>query len=99
MGTRRRRPAKIGARSVFESVLVTGGCGFIGTNLCHGLKSAGVRVTVLDNMSRASSTGLGGGAQEIIQGDVRDPDLVARAMERAQAVVHLAAYGSVVESV
>lgn len=84
---------------MFDSVLVTGGCGFIGANLCRGLKAAGVRVTVLDNMSRAGAVDPSGLAQEIIEGDVRDAGAVGRAMERVQAVVHLAAYGSVVESV
>jgi UDP-glucose 4-epimerase len=84
---------------VLDSVLVTGGCGFIGANLCRRLVSAGARVTVLDNLSRGSGALLDGLGLEIIQGDVRDLDAVLRAMKDAQAVVHLAAYGSVVESV
>jgi UDP-glucose 4-epimerase len=84
---------------MFESVLVTGGCGFIGANLCRKLISAGVRVRVLDNMSRSGADCLRGLDAEVIEGDVRDPGAVTRALEQAQAVVHLAAYGSVVESV
>lgn len=84
---------------MFDSVLVTGGCGFIGTNLCRSLASAGVRVIVLDNLSRAGAMPPGGPAHEMIEGDVRDAEAVESAMQRAQAVVHLAAYGSVVESV
>jgi UDP-glucose 4-epimerase len=84
---------------VFESILVTGGCGFIGANLCRKLKSLGIDVTVLDNKSRASASQVSGQEQEVIDGDVRDTDAVDRAMQRVQAVVHLAAYGSVVESV
>jgi UDP-glucose 4-epimerase len=84
---------------VLESILVTGGSGFIGTNLCRMLTSAGARVTVLDNLSRASAAGFDAADHEIIEGDVRDADTVARAVERVQAVVHLAAFGSVVESV
>jgi UDP-glucose 4-epimerase len=91
--------AKEGEFRVFESVLVTGGCGFIGVNLCRKLKSTGVRVTILDNMSRASAPRLGGLEHEFIDGDVRDADIVGRSIERVQAVVHLAAFGSVVESV
>ncbi len=53
---------------MFESVLVTGGCGFIGANLCRRLESAAIRVTVLDNMSRASVAGLSGVKHEIIDG-------------------------------
>ena len=84
---------------MFDSILVTGGCGFIGANLCQSLKAAGVRVTVLDNLSRAGAARPGNLAHEIIEGDVRDTITVGRAMERVQAVVHLAAYGSVVESI
>jgi UDP-glucose 4-epimerase len=84
---------------VFESVLVTGGCGFIGANLCRRLISSGVQVTVLDNLSRGSLSCLNGLEVEIIKGDARDPGAVRRAIERTQAVVHLAAYGSVVDSV
>jgi UDP-glucose 4-epimerase len=84
---------------VFGSVLVTGGCGFIGANLCRMLAAANVRVTVLDNLSRGRMDHLSGVDVEIVHGDVRDAGAVTLAMERAQAVVHLAAYGSVVESV
>ena len=84
---------------MFDSVLVTGGCGFIGANLCRSLASAGVCVTVLDNLSRGSANLLSGLEIEIVEGDVRNAGAVATAMDRVQAVVHLAAYGSVVESV
>ena len=66
---------------MFDSILVTGGCGFIGTNLCQSFKSAGVRVTVLDNLSRAGAVRPGDRAHEIIEGDVRDTVAVGRAMD------------------
>jgi UDP-glucose 4-epimerase len=84
---------------VFDSLLVTGGCGFIGSNLCRKLVSEGARVVVLDNLSRASTGARDDGNCEFMEGDVRDPAAVARAMERVDGVVHLAAFGSVVESV
>ena len=84
---------------MFKAVLVTGGCGFIGANLCRRLAAEGVEVKVLDNVSRGSEINLKGLDFEIIDGDVRSSDAVDRAMRDVQAVVHLAAYGSVVESV
>jgi UDP-glucose 4-epimerase len=84
---------------VFKSVLVTGGCGFIGANLVRELTTRGTTVRVLDNLSRGSRWNLCGVPAEIIKGDVRDAQTVSRALAGIEAVVHLAAYGSVTESV
>jgi UDP-glucose 4-epimerase len=56
-------------------------------------------VRALDNFSRGSRDYLQGADAEIVEGDIRDADAVARAMEGIDTVVHLAAFGSVVESV
>jgi UDP-glucose 4-epimerase len=56
-------------------------------------------VRALDNFSRGSRDYLQGADAEIVEGDIRDPDAVERAMEGVDTVVHLAAFGSVVESV
>ncbi len=77
-------------------VLVTGGCGFIGTKLCERLVELGYRVTILDNMSRGSAAGLAPATSEsvaVIQGDICDSALVSSvfARHRFSAVVHLAA--------
>jgi UDP-glucose 4-epimerase len=80
-------------------VLVTGGCGFIGANLVPMLLGRGIAVRVLDDLSAGASDRLDGDAVELLVGDVRDPDAVARAMAGVDAVVHLAAAGSVADSV
>jgi UDP-glucose 4-epimerase len=93
----RRRPAhpvEIPARA-----LVTGACGFIGANLVPKLLGRGVEVSALDDFSRGSATYLDGLDVEIVEADVRDEDAMARAVEGVDTVVHLAAFGSVVESV
>lgn len=82
-----------------ERILVTGGCGFVGANLVPRLERTGYRVRVLDNLSRGRRAFLDGSAAEIHEGDIRDADAVARAMDGVDRVIHLAAYGSVVESV
>lgn len=84
---------------MFSSVLVTGGCGFIGANLIRRLAAERAGVRVLDNMSAGTVANLAGVEAEIMRGDIRDEDAVARAVAGVDAVIHLAAYGSVVESV
>jgi dTDP-L-rhamnose 4-epimerase len=79
------------------NVLVTGGAGFIGTHLTRRLLREGCTVSVLDNFSSQ----IHAGAQDltldlrnhiqVFRGDIRDRDLVARALEAQDAVVHLAA--------
>ncbi|HEY8206375.1 MAG TPA: NAD-dependent epimerase/dehydratase family protein [Myxococcaceae bacterium] len=78
--------------------LITGGAGFIGTNLAARLCEDGDRVRLLDNLSGPGSGRNAawlleqfGGQVEIHHGDVRDRAAVARALEGAEAVVHLAA--------
>lgn len=78
-------------------VLVTGGAGFIGTHLTRRLLRADCSVTVLDNFSPQ----IHGGEQalapdiasqvELFRGDVRDRDLLSRALVGQQVLVHLAA--------
>jgi UDP-glucose 4-epimerase len=81
-------------------VLLTGGCGFIGANLAPMLRARGHRVTILDNLSRGKTTHLDDpSAYRIVEADIRDGEAVYRAAAGRDAVIHLAAYGSVVESV
>jgi UDP-glucose 4-epimerase len=75
-------------------VLVTGGCGFIGSHLAEALVARGDRVRVLDDLSTGSRANLAPGA-ELVVGDVADPATVARAMEGASVCFHLAAIASV----
>jgi len=82
-------------------VLVTGGAGFIGSHLVRELVSLGYEVRVLDNLSRGSLENLGEALSEVelVLGDVRDPEVVARAISGVDAVVHLAALVDVEESI
>lgn len=85
--------------STTRTVLVTGGCGFIGSNLVPHLIERGHRVKVYDNLSRGRAEWVAATDVPVIQGDVLDRSALSRALEGVDAVVHLAAYGSVVESV
>jgi UDP-glucose 4-epimerase len=82
-----------------KHILVTGGCGFIGANLVPMLEQRGYTIRVLDNLSKGSRDFLAGCAADIRVGDIRDRNAVAEALQGIDAVIHLAAYGSVVESV
>jgi UDP-glucose 4-epimerase len=79
-------------------VLVTGGCGFIGANLVPELLERGHEVSVLDNFVAGGPDRLPDGV-EVVEGDVCDPDAIARALAGADAVIHLAAAGNVADSV
>ncbi|MFN3354535.1 MAG: NAD-dependent epimerase/dehydratase family protein [Pseudomonas sp.] len=82
-------------------VLITGGAGFIGSHLVDALLAKGYGVRVLDNLStgKRSNLPLDNPRVELLEGDVADAELVARAAADATAVVHLAAVASVQASV
>ena len=82
-------------------VLVTGGAGFIGSALVRALLARGDRVRVLDDLSTGRVDNLAGlaPAPELVDGDVRDPGLVAESARGAEAFFHLAALPSVARSV
>ncbi len=73
-------------------ILVTGGCGFIGSGLVKALVRAGNYVRVLDDNSRGSLRRLMDVAKDIefIAADIRDADAVARAAQGMHEVHHLA---------
>jgi len=77
--------------------LVTGGAGFIGSNLIPVLLDEGWEVGVLDDLSNGSAENVPQGADLTI-GDIRDAGAVAGAMDGAEAVFHMAALGSVSRS-
>lgn len=84
--------------------LVTGGAGFIGSNLVEYLVRYGAgKVRVLDNFSTGSRENLRSFLSypgfELIEGDIRDPDTCRRAMEGMDYVSHQAALGSVPRSI
>jgi CDP-paratose 2-epimerase len=89
-----------------HSIVITGGSGFVGTNLAHRLLSSGARVVLFDNLSR-------GGVRENYQwlrrrhgnlvqlevADVRNVEAVTRVIRTASAVFHFAAQVAVTTSV
>ena len=82
-----------------DKVLVTGGCGFIGANLVRMLLDKGLQITVFDNLSKGNRDYIDGLNVTFIEGDIRDATALGAALAGVDRVVHLAAYGSVVESV
>ncbi|KGF62482.1 MULTISPECIES: NAD-dependent epimerase/dehydratase family protein [Pseudomonas] len=82
-------------------VLITGGAGFIGSHLTDALLAKGYAVRILDDLStgKRSNLPLDNPRVELIEGDVADAELVARAAVGCQAVAHLAAVASVQASV
>ena len=81
--------------------LVTGGAGFIGSNIVDALVRRGDRVRVLDNLSTGNPANLAGVRSQIefIEGDVVDPAVVGRAVEGVDCMFHEAALASVPASV
>jgi nucleoside-diphosphate-sugar epimerase len=80
-------------------VLVTGGAGFIGSNLVRGLLDAGHAVRVLDNFSTGSRANLDGLDVEVVEGELRSYERVHNAVRGVETVFHLGALGSVPRSV
>jgi UDP-glucose 4-epimerase len=81
--------------------LVTGGAGFIGSNLVDELLRRGERVRVLDNFSTGREENVAEFASrvELIRGDVRDEAAVDKAVKGADYVLHQAALASVPRSI
>jgi UDP-glucose 4-epimerase len=80
-------------------VLVTGGAGFIGSNLVRALQERGDEVRVLDNFSTGFRVNLEGLDLEIVEGELRSYERVHNAIRGTEVVYHLGALGSVPRSV
>ncbi len=80
-------------------VLVTGGAGFIGSNLVRALLDRGDTVRVLDNFSTGNRRNLDGLEIEVVEGELRSYERVHRAVRGVEVVFHLGALGSVPRSV
>lgn len=83
-------------------ILVTGGAGFIGSNLCEALVELGARVRCLDNFSTGFKKNieplLKKSNFEFLEGDIRDLDTCNKACDGIDFVLHEAALGSVPRS-
>jgi UDP-glucose 4-epimerase len=80
-------------------VLVTGGAGFIGSNLVRALLERGDDVRVLDNFSTGNRANLEELEIEIVEGELRSYERVHNAVRGTEVVYHLGALGSVPRSV
>lgn len=76
--------------------LITGGAGFIGSNIAHALVERGESVRILDDFSTGRRRNLEGIADrvDIVRGDLRDPQAVAHAVRDVEIVLHQAALNS-----
>jgi UDP-glucose 4-epimerase len=79
-------------------VLVTGGCGFIGSHLVGELSKRAFEVEVFDNLTRTINWGENGGVR-LHRGDIRDQDALRGAMRGVDVVYHLAAQSNVLGAV
>jgi UDP-glucose 4-epimerase len=82
-------------------LLVTGGCGFIGSHLVEALVRRGDTVRVIDNLVTGHPENIAAVRDnvEVFQNDILDPGALARAAQGAEAVIHLAAQVSVPDSI
>ena len=78
--------------------LVTGGAGFIGSNLADRLLADGAEVRILDNLSTGFRQNIPGDA-EMLEGDIRDEAAVRAAVSGVDVVFHTAAHRAVLQSV
>lgn len=83
--------------------LVTGGAGFIGSNLCEAILNLGYKVRCLDDLSTGKQDNvnmfLGNPGYEFIKGDIKDFDTCMKACEGVDYVLNQAAWGSVPRSI
>ncbi len=87
---------------VKQTVLVTGGCGFIGSHIAEALVQKGYRVRILDNLSTGKLENIASISAEdveVVVGDVADLSTVEAAMPGCEYVFHEAAIASVPKSV
>lgn len=90
---------ELNAQLAGRRVLVTGGAGFVGSNVVARLVAAGARVTVLDDFATGSRTALRPFADvTVVEGSVEDEDVVRRLVREAEIVLHLAARNIIVST-
>lgn len=83
--------------------LITGGAGFIGSNLCEAILSMGYKVRCLDDLSTGKQANvdmfLNNSNYEFIKGDIKDLDVCMSTCKDVDYVLHQAAWGSVPRSI
>jgi len=96
----------VDSRPTAGKILITGGCGFIGSNLARHYLDKGWEVVAYDNFSRPGAESNAawlevqpGGRLAIIMGDIRDYEPLCEAMQGVNVVAHLAAQVAVTSSV
>lgn len=86
-----------------STFLVTGGAGFIGSNLCEALLKMGYKVRCLDDLSQGKEINMAAFLSDpnftFIKGDIRDMDTCLSACREVDYVLHQAAWGSVPRSI
>jgi len=82
-----------------RTVLITGGAGFIGSNLARRLAGGGDVVRILDDLSIGQTAYLAGVRHEFVRGSLADGATVRGAVEGVDAIVHLAARAGIDDSV
>lgn len=84
-----------------RTILITGGAGFIGSNLARAFVRNGEKVRILDNFSTGKRENLADirGDVELVEGDIRSYHIVHEAMRGIDAVLHQAALPSVPRSI
>lgn len=83
-----------------KNIVVTGGCGFIGTNLIHKLKNEfKCDIRVLDDLSNVSGDLKTENNIDIIVGDIRNKEVIEDVLTDTDILIHLAAHTRVVDSV
>ena len=82
-----------------KKILVTGGCGFVGSNLVRLLLEKGYIVTVIDSLEKGRIEYLRGLDVSFIECNLLDERKLNESFANHDAVFHLAAYGSVIESI
>src|SRR5215203_2368387 len=87
--------------AITTKVLVTGGAGFIGSNLADELIKQGAKVSIIDNLVTGFRENLEeiDGSFEFIEGDLNDDEVLRKALQDVEVVFHQAALPSVPRSV
>ncbi len=75
-----------------KQVLLTGGCGFIGSEITKQLSKAGAKITIIDNLSSGKERHIRGlKGITLLKGDLSDTNLVKKAVKNQEYIIHLAA--------